>query len=115
MPKECFCCRNSSDARKAMITSSAALLLTTLMLFVGAGLFAYYEPIRLAGNEPVIFSEDSNYIFPVWIVTELPVGLRGLILAGILPQQFPVLIQYWQHFHRLHSLFSEKKIRMKIR
>ena len=78
-----FCCRNSSDARKAMITSSAALLLTTLMLFVGAGLFAYYEPIRLAGNEPVIFSEDSNYIFPVWIVTELPVGLRGLILAGI--------------------------------
>ena len=30
-----------------------------------------------------IFAEDSNYIYPVWIVTELPVGLRGLILAGI--------------------------------
>ena len=78
-----FCCRDASDARKAMITSSAALLLTTLMLFVGAGLFAYYEPLRIVGSEPGIFSEDSNYIFPVWIVTELPVGLRGLILAGI--------------------------------
>ena len=78
-----FCCRDASDARKAMITSSAALLLTTLMLFVGAGLFAYYEPLRISGSEPAIFSEDSNYIFPVWIVTELPVGLRGLILAGI--------------------------------
>ena len=78
-----FCCRNETDARKAMITSSVALLLTTLMLFVGAGLFAYYEPIRMAGAEPAIFSEDSNFIFPVWIVTELPVGLRGLILAGI--------------------------------
>jgi SSS family transporter len=78
-----FCCRNASDARKAMITSSAALLLTTLMLFVGAALFAYYEPIRASGLEPGIFAEDSNYIYPVWIVTELPVGLRGLILAGI--------------------------------
>jgi Na+/proline symporter len=78
-----FCCRDANDARKAMITSSAALLLTTLMLLVGAALFAYYEPMRLAGTEPAIFSEDSNYIFPVWIVTELPVGLRGLILAGI--------------------------------
>ena len=78
-----FCCRNASDARKAMITSSAALLLTTLMLFVGAGLFAYYEPLRTIGSEPNIFSEDSNYIYPVWIVTELPIGLRGLILAGI--------------------------------
>jgi len=66
-----------------MITSSAALLLTTLMLVIGAALFAYYEPMRGAGIEPPVFSEDSNYIYPVWIVTELPVGLRGLILAGI--------------------------------
>ena len=29
-----FCCRDANDARKAMIASSAALLLTTLMLFV---------------------------------------------------------------------------------
>lgn len=78
-----FCCRNSRDARKAMIASSGALLLTLLMLLVGAALFAYYEPMRLAGTEPAIFSEDTNAVFPVWIVTELPVGLRGLILAGI--------------------------------
>ena len=45
-----FCCRNANDAKKAMITSSAALLLTTLMLFVGAALFAYYEEMRLNGT-----------------------------------------------------------------
>ena len=78
-----FCCRNANDARKAMIASSGALLLTLLMLFVGAGLFAFYEPMRVAGSEPAIFKEDTNSVFPVWIVTELPVGLRGLILAGI--------------------------------
>lgn len=78
-----FCCKNASDAKKAMITSSAALLLTTLMLVVGVALFAYYEPMRNSGLEPKIFSEDNNYVFPVWIVSELPIGLRGLILAGI--------------------------------
>ena len=78
-----FCCRDASDARKAMIASSAALLLTTLMLFVGTALYAYYEPMRMAGTEPAIFAEDGNYVYPVWIVTELPAGLRGLILAGI--------------------------------
>ena len=78
-----FCCSDAEDARKAMIASSGALLLTLLMLLVGAALFAYYEPMRLAGTEPAIFSEDTNAVFPVWIVTELPVGLRGLILAGI--------------------------------
>lgn len=78
-----FCCRDAGDARKAMIVSSAALLLTTLMLFVGAALYAYYEPMRAGGTEPAIFLEDGNYVFPVWIVTELPAGLRGLILAGI--------------------------------
>ncbi|MBT7406775.1 MAG: sodium/solute symporter [Opitutae bacterium] len=78
-----FCCRDANDARKAMIASSGALLLTLLMLFVGTALFAYYEPMRMAGTEPAIFNEDTNAVFPVWIVTELPVGLRGLILAGI--------------------------------
>lgn len=78
-----FCCRNAGDARKAMITSSGALLLTALMLMVGAALFAYYEPMRAQGTEPAIFGQDNNFVYPVWIVTELPVGLRGLILAGI--------------------------------
>jgi SSS family solute:Na+ symporter len=78
-----FCCRDASDAKKAMIASSAALLLTSLMLFVGTALYAYYEPMRAAGTEPAIFAEDGNYVYPVWIVTELPAGLRGLILAGI--------------------------------
>ena len=59
-----FCCKNSRDATKAMITSSAALLLTTLMLFVGVALFAYYEPMRNSGLEPEIFGQDSNYIYP---------------------------------------------------
>ena len=37
-----------------MIASSAALLLTTLMLFVGTAIYAFYEPMRAAGTEPAL-------------------------------------------------------------
>ena len=67
---------------KGNIASSAALLLTTLMLFVGTAIYAFYEPMRAAGTEPAIFAEDGNYVYPVWIVTGCPLD-RGLILAGI--------------------------------
>ena len=79
-----FCCRNESDARKgAIIASSAAILVTLLMLMVGAGLYtwyAQYDPGEAMAN---YFAKDSNIIYPSWITTTLPVGLRGLILAGI--------------------------------
>ena len=65
MHKECFAVRDAEDARKAMIASSGALVThSSLMLFVGAALFAYYEPMRTAGTEPSIFTEDTNSVFP---------------------------------------------------
>ena len=63
-----FCCRDAEDARKAMIASSS-LILTLLMLLVGAALFAYYEPMRIDGTNRK-FSQVTPIVFPVWIVTE---------------------------------------------
>jgi len=94
-----FCCRNANDARKAIIWSSVGQVLTYLMLLVGAALFAFYyinppeadiaaklafksgeEFTSLAqGGEP----KKPDMVFPIWIVTELPQGLKGLILAGV--------------------------------
>jgi SSS family transporter len=85
-----FCCKNPSDAKKAIIWSSFGQLVTLLMLFVGAALFVFYqknpptdplimEALKWQGGQP---GEPDN-VFPVWIVTELPTALRGLILAGI--------------------------------
>ncbi len=86
-----FCCRNEKDARKAIIASSAALLITALMLMVGAAMYTYYHQIHvpesLATFQSHIDSLEPNQrkdaYYPVWIVTELPQGLRALILAGI--------------------------------
>lgn len=85
-----FCCKSPSDAKKAIIWSSVGQLVTVLMLFVGAALFVFYrlnpptDPMILDGmkweqGQP----GAADKVFPIWIVTELPVAVRGLILAGI--------------------------------
>ncbi|NNE90842.1 MAG: hypothetical protein HKN23_04275 [Verrucomicrobiales bacterium] len=85
-----FCCKNASDAKKAIIISSFGQLVTLLMLAVGAALFVHYrlqpptEPAIIAAMDwkDGVPAQPDN-VFPVWIVTQLPIGLRGLILAGI--------------------------------
>ncbi|MEM1157540.1 MAG: hypothetical protein AAF649_07000 [Verrucomicrobiota bacterium] len=77
-----LCCRNVSDARKAIIWSSVSQVVTLLMLLVGTALFAYYQAFPPSAGLIVLFEEDADTIFPAWITTVLPVGLSGLVLAG---------------------------------
>lgn len=77
-----FCCRNQRDAGKAMIASSISQVVTLLMLMVGAALYVFYQQHPPSPAEAKLFSTDPDYVFPVWITTELPPGLTGLILAG---------------------------------
>lgn len=92
-----FCCRDAKAAGKALIFSSFGQLLTMLMLMVGAALFVWYHQnpftadeaaLVKAGMETVAGSKvalagERDFIFPMWIVTELPPGVSGLMLAGI--------------------------------
>jgi SSS family solute:Na+ symporter len=77
-----FCCRNAADASKAIIASSASILITVLMLFVGAALYVFYVQHPPTPAEAALFAEDHDTVFPVWITTQIPPGLTGLILAG---------------------------------
>ncbi len=77
-----FCCGTPKEARRAMLWSSVAIVTTLLMLAVGSGLFAWYQLKGATPDEAAKFAEDPNTVFPVWIVTVLPPGLTGLILAG---------------------------------
>ena len=85
-----FCCRGLREARKAIVWSSLGQLLILLMLMVGAALFVFYR--EFPPTDPMILTAlawsggqpgKPDLVFPVWIVTEMPVALRGLILAGI--------------------------------
>lgn len=94
-----FCCRNAKDASKALIFSSLGQILTLLMLMVGAALFVWYhqnpftaaeaellktgaETVRTS-NVALIGGSERDFVFPMWIVTTLPPGVSGLLLAGI--------------------------------
>ena len=85
-----FCCKNAKDAQKALLWSCSGQFITLLMLMVGAALWVYYQanPPEGAIAAALAFNEngvpaDGDRVFPIWIVTVLPVGLSGLILAGV--------------------------------
>ena len=68
--------RNLREAQRAIIGSGIVIFAQmTLFLFVGIGLWAHY-------NGQAITPTDS--IFPRFIITEMPVGLVGLLLAAII-------------------------------
>jgi SSS family transporter len=77
-----FCCGSPQEARKAMAWSSVSILITVVMLAVGAGLYAWYLEHPPTTVEAEWFAKDTNYVFPIWITTVVPVGLSGLILAA---------------------------------
>ncbi len=92
-----FCCRDAKAAGRALIFSSFGQLLTLLMLMVGAALFVWYhqhpftpaeaEMVKagseMVGGSRVALPAARDFVFPMWIVTELPTGVSGLLLAGV--------------------------------
>jgi len=79
-----FCCKDERAARWAIIGSSLSQLVTLAVLMVGAGLYAYYQANPLQGNALALYQENSDNIFPIFIIHTLPIGMKGLIIAGIL-------------------------------
>ncbi|MEE9362718.1 MAG: sodium/solute symporter [Cellulophaga sp.] len=72
---------NLKDSRKTLYTNAVLTLPATIIFFgIGTLLFMFYTemPSKLS---PAISNNDS--IFPWYIVKELPVGVSGLLVAGI--------------------------------
>lgn len=67
-------------AARSIWTNAAMVIPTTILFFgIGTALFAFYrsQPERL---DPTI---TSDQIFPLFISRELPIGVAGLIVAGV--------------------------------
>ena len=64
------------DARKALITSGLIVIVQfALFLVVGVGLYAFYQGRTFAA---------ADEVFPFFILEQLPPGVTGLVIAGIL-------------------------------
>jgi len=54
------------------------------MLAVGLLLYAFYQQYPMATEFSILVAERSDRVFPVFILSELPAGIRGLMIAGLL-------------------------------
>jgi len=70
-----FSTESLRDSRRALVASGVVVILQfALFLAVGTLLFLFYGPLALKGDA----------VFPKFIVEQVPSGLSGLIIAGLL-------------------------------
>ena len=80
-------CRNILDGRKALLLSAVVIFpLFLIFLLVGAMLWVFYQShpfkIPLPESQPGIVSFD--FIFPIFMITEVPHVLKGFLIVAIL-------------------------------
>ncbi|MFT5050894.1 MAG: SSS family solute:Na+ symporter, partial [Chlamydiales bacterium] len=77
-----LCCKNAIDARRAMLWSTLSIVITFAVAIVGVGLWAFYREHPLTGDLAASVASQPDRVFPVFISTSIPTGLRGLVIAG---------------------------------
>ena len=78
-------CPNARQSRIALVTAGAADLISTLLfLSAGAAVFAYYDAFPRDVVAKLMAENRYDYIFPYFILHELPAGLRGVLVAALL-------------------------------
>lgn len=71
---------NRRSAQTALIGSGFVVLAQfTLFLVIGVALYVFYQRV-----EPLRVFEKSDAVFPTFMVTHMPPGLAGLLMAAIL-------------------------------
>jgi SSS family solute:Na+ symporter len=83
-----FTCKNQRDSQKAIILSGFVVLFQfALFLLIGVMLYAYYQHTELANgtmaSDTCIAAKNCDEIFPRFIVSQLPHGISGLVIAAI--------------------------------
>ena len=86
MVQRYLCSRNAVEARRALLVSGVVVFAQfVLFLLIGTMLYVYYT--GAAAGDMAAFTLDgrlqTDRIFPHFIVTHLPTGVMGLVLAAI--------------------------------
>ncbi len=74
--------RTEQDAKRSIwIAMLIYIPLTAIFLYIGTTLFAFYSP---GGTKLAADITKGDEVFPYFIATEVPTGLKGLIIAAII-------------------------------
>ena len=84
MAQRVFCCRDKREAQKAMLASYGSMIVAVLVALLGIALYAHYQQQPMGAPWLAKYAEKNDRLLPIYIVTEMPAGLRGLLFAGIL-------------------------------
>ncbi len=78
MVQRLLAARSERDSKLALLASAVLVFAQFAMFLVlGVMLYAFY------GAPEIVAGQSYDYIFPEFIVTEMPVGVRGLLVAAI--------------------------------
>lgn len=80
-------CRNVADGRKALALSAVLIFpLFLIFLLVGAMLWVFYQthPFQIPLPEARPGIKANDFIFPIFMMTEVPHMLRGFLIVAIL-------------------------------
>lgn len=82
MTQRMLTCENARQSQKALLlTGLIDFPIVATYLVIGTGLFCLYE--ILGSHLPPNIVRDPDTIFPYFIMTVLPAGVRGLLIASI--------------------------------
>lgn len=80
-------CRNVADGRKALVLSAGLIFpLFLIFLLVGVLLWVFYQghPFQIPLPEARPGLKSNDFIFPIFMLTEVPHLLKGFLLVAIL-------------------------------
>ncbi len=115
-------CKDKRDSQKALVLDATVIVIQfAFFLFLGLCLYAFYEgkaftALTFGSNGLALTSSDE--IFPKFIVENLPTGIIGLVIAGILASAMGTLSSaisslasstYLDLFRRSHKDQDNKK------
>ena len=80
-------CKSVADGRKALVLSAAVIFpLFLIFLLVGVMLWVFYQghPFQIPLPEPRSGIKANDFIFPIFMMTEVPHLLNGFLIVAIL-------------------------------
>lgn len=78
------CADARRGSRSIVLAVALAVPLHALFLLIGLLLFAFYQ-LSVPGSPPHTYiPKDSETVFVTFVLQEMPAGVRGLIIAGLL-------------------------------